>query len=79
MDQFNEWGDQYGPIYRLSLVGNMHVVLSTEDAANDLLVKRGAIYSGRGGLTALSEGLTRSLAMLVMPPNGAVLLITAFS
>ena len=79
MVQFKEWGDQYGPIYRLSPVGNTHIIVSTEDAANELLVKRGAIYSGRGGLTALSEGLTRNLATLVMPPNGAVLLSTPFS
>lgn len=78
-NQLKEWGDQYRRIYRLCFVGNTHIILSTQDAANDLLVKKGAIYSGRGGLTAFSEGLTRNLATLVMPPNDTVSLSTAFS
>ncbi|KZV94880.1 cytochrome P450 [Exidia glandulosa HHB12029] len=46
--QFTNWADQYGPIVSLSLPGSKTlVVLQTLDTINDLLDKRGVLYSDR--------------------------------
>jgi hypothetical protein len=39
--------DQYGPIFGLGIADGAHVVVSTENIANDLIHKRGALYSSR--------------------------------
>jgi len=57
---FNRWTGEYGPIVQFSILGQKQVVLSSEKAANDLLVKRGNIYSDRGTAPAvkvLTQGL----------------------
>ncbi|KAK5730067.1 hypothetical protein LTR15_000001 [Elasticomyces elasticus] len=45
--QFKKWADEYGPIYQVKAFGTTLVVISKESFANDLLSKRGAIYSDR--------------------------------
>ena len=45
--RFKEWSDQYGPIYQINVFGVNHIWLATDNVAQDLLVKRGAIYSDR--------------------------------
>ncbi|KZT67207.1 cytochrome P450 [Daedalea quercina L-15889] len=45
--QFLEWARQYGPIFRVRMGPTHLVVLNTAHAADELLVNRGAIYSGR--------------------------------
>ncbi|KAL4797741.1 cytochrome P450 [Aspergillus venezuelensis] len=44
----------YGPIYKLSIFGSTHVIISSSKIAEDLLAKRGAIYSDRGHLHMLN-------------------------
>ena len=38
--KFKEWGDKYGPLYRLNIAGREHYIVSSEKIANDLLRER---------------------------------------
>ncbi|KAK4545451.1 hypothetical protein LTR36_002801 [Oleoguttula mirabilis] len=65
--RFKEWADQYGPLFRLSLAGREHYVVSTEKVANALLRERGNIYSSREQLPAAVKLLGDSLRPLFYP------------
>ena len=65
--QFHEWSKQYGPLYRLKLVNQNHVIVSTEDIANDLLRERGTLYSSRAYLPMATELLSHNLRPLFLP------------
>lgn len=65
--KFFEWSKQYGPLYRLNLAGQTHVIVSSEDIANDLLRERGNIYSSRVQLPMATELLSRNLRPLLIP------------
>ncbi|KAK1074070.1 hypothetical protein LTR74_001317 [Friedmanniomyces endolithicus] len=65
--QFLEWSKKYGPLYSLNLAGQKHVVISTEDIANDLLRERGNLYSSRMNLPMATELLSRNLRPLLLP------------
>lgn len=45
--RFKEWADTYGPIFSLTIGPTKIVVLCDRRAANQLLDKRGSIYSDR--------------------------------
>ncbi|KAH9829079.1 cytochrome P450 [Rhodofomes roseus] len=45
--QFLAWAREYGPIFRVRMGFTQMVVLNTAEAADELLVNRGTIYSGR--------------------------------
>jgi cytochrome P450 len=64
-----EWADQYGPIYKLNIMGGTHIVLSTETAANDLLAMKGSIYSDRPHMTMAYELVSRSGNLATTPAN----------
>ncbi|EJD47046.1 cytochrome P450 [Auricularia subglabra TFB-10046 SS5] len=49
--KFSEWTRQYGDVVYLNLFGQPMIILGSPEAANDLLVKRGAIYSDRPRFT----------------------------
>ncbi|KAI0016429.1 cytochrome P450 [Xylariomycetidae sp. FL0641] len=51
--KFKEWADIHGPIYRTSMLGQQFIILSDEKIAEELLVKRSKIYSGRPQIRAL--------------------------
>jgi hypothetical protein len=53
------------------LLGTKQVVLGTEKVTNDLFVKRGNIYSGRG-IPAALEFLTQGLVTALMQKTGKV-------
>ncbi|KAI1816873.1 putative cytochrome P450 [Poronia punctata] len=59
--QFQQWAEEYGPIYSLMLGSKTMIVLSSDHAIKDLLDKRSAIYSDRMdmyiGQTIISGGL----------------------
>ena len=42
--KFKTWADEYGPVFRLNIMGRNHVVVSNETIANDLLRERGNLY-----------------------------------
>lgn len=46
-ETFHEWSKQYGDVMYLEVLGKPIVVLSSEEAASDLLERRGANYSDR--------------------------------
>jgi cytochrome P450 len=48
--KFKEWADIYGPIFKIDVLGNTHVIISSQTIAEDLMAKRAAIYSDRGTL-----------------------------
>ncbi|KAH7034771.1 cytochrome P450 [Microdochium trichocladiopsis] len=49
------WADQYGPVYRTSMMGQEFIVISDIKIAEEILVKRGHIYSGRAQVRALYD------------------------
>lgn len=51
--KFKEWADIYGPIYQTSMIDQTFVIVSDEQIAEELLIKRGHIYSGRPQIRAL--------------------------
>ncbi|KAK7748126.1 hypothetical protein SLS53_001380 [Cytospora paraplurivora] len=51
--KLKEWADIYGPIYQMGVPGADFVIISDEQIAEELLVKRGHIYSGRPQIRAL--------------------------
>ena len=67
--KFKEWGDKYGPLYRLNIAGREHYIVSSEKIANDLLRERGNIYSSREQLPAAAKLLGDDLRPLFWPHN----------
>ena len=65
--QFTEWSKQYGPLYRLNLAGQNHVIVSSEKIANDLLRERGNLYSSRAHLPMATELVSRNMRPLLLP------------
>ncbi|ETS76797.1 hypothetical protein PFICI_12184 [Pestalotiopsis fici W106-1] len=45
--KFYEWSREYGPIYQQSMFGSIHVWITSEEIAHELLSKRAATYSDR--------------------------------
>ena len=45
--QFQEWAQEYGPVYSIILGTKTMIVLNTDQAVKDLLDKRSGIYSSR--------------------------------
>lgn len=58
---------QYGPLFRLNIAGRNHIVVSTEEIANDLLRERGNIYSDREQLPMAAQLLSNNLRPLFLP------------
>lgn len=64
--KFHEYIREYGPIVRLTIMGQDHVLLGTEKVVDDLAKARGAIYNGRPQAPA-SSLLTKDINLLMMP------------
>ncbi|KAI0096816.1 putative cytochrome P450 [Hypoxylon sp. NC0597] len=65
--QFHAWGKTYGPIFHLNMLGQSVIVLSTSQAAHELLAKRGATFSDRPRLVLAGELALKGLNTLLMP------------
>ncbi|KAH8649163.1 cytochrome P450 [Xylariales sp. PMI_506] len=65
--QFYTWGKEYGPLVYLNMLGQSVIILSTNQAAQDLLSRRGAHYSDRPRLVVAGEIATRGLHILLRP------------
>ncbi|KAJ3485041.1 hypothetical protein NLI96_g5232 [Meripilus lineatus] len=63
---FAQWGEQWGKIMSLNLLGQRVVILNSAEFATELLEKRGAIYSDRPTLTMSGElvGWKNSLGLV---------------
>ncbi|KAK4120572.1 cytochrome P450 [Parathielavia appendiculata] len=51
--KFKEWADEHGPIYYTRALNQPFIIVSDEKIAEELLVKRGHIYSGRPQIRSL--------------------------
>lgn len=51
--RLKEWADIYGPIYQTRMLNQTFIIVSDEKIAEELLVKRGHIYSGRPQIRSL--------------------------
>ncbi|KAL2130751.1 hypothetical protein VTI74DRAFT_5989 [Chaetomium olivicolor] len=56
--KFYEWSKKYGPIYSIEIFGTVHVWISSEAVAHDLLAKRASIYSDRPMIPNLPDNRT---------------------
>ncbi|OTB05000.1 hypothetical protein M426DRAFT_57638 [Hypoxylon sp. CI-4A] len=56
--KFHEWSKEYGPIYQTEMFGTVHVWISSERVANDLLSRRAANYSDRPLIPNLPDNRT---------------------
>ncbi len=56
--KFYEWSKTYGPIYQMEIFGSVHVWISSERIAHELLSKRAAIYSDRPMIPNLPDNRT---------------------
>ena len=65
--KFKDWADQYGPIYKISLAGTEHVIISSEKIANDLLRERGNFYSDRDQAPMAAKLLSDNLRPVLLP------------
>lgn len=65
--KFQEWSKQFGPLFRLNIAGRNHIIVSTEEIANDLLRERGTIYSSREQLPMVAQLVSDSLRPLFLP------------
>ncbi|MCJ1436975.1 hypothetical protein MMC27_006358 [Xylographa pallens] len=59
--QFHEWAKTYGPIYQVNLAGTNCVFISSPSIAEDVFVKRAAIYSDRPFIPAFKHDVTAHL------------------
>lgn len=59
------WSKKYGPVMHLSMGGQPLVILSTHQAAHDLLNKRSGRYSDRPRMVMAGELVTRGMHMLL--------------
>lgn len=53
--KFKEWADIHGPIYETSMMGQKFIIISDEEMATELLVKRGNSFAGRPQIRALID------------------------
>lgn len=53
--KFQEWAGIYGPIYQTSMMGQNFVIISDEEIARELLLKRADQTSGRAQIRALLD------------------------
>lgn len=73
--KFWEWSQEYGPIYQMEIFGSQHVWISSEKIANDLLAKRGAIYSDRPTIPNLPDNRTSGDYLALLGRTGAFQLL----
>ncbi|KAJ5496752.1 hypothetical protein N7463_008739 [Penicillium fimorum] len=63
---YRKWSKQYGPIVHLNMLGQHVIILSTSEAAHELLAKRGALFSDRPRLFLATELALKGLNILMM-------------
>ena len=63
------WSKKHGPVMYLSMGGQPLIVLSTHQAAHDLLNRRSARYSDRPRMVMAGELVTKGMHMLLRPYN----------
>ncbi|KAL2161788.1 hypothetical protein VTH06DRAFT_7572 [Thermothelomyces fergusii] len=69
--KFFEWSKQYGPIYQMKIFGTVHVWISSESVARDLLSKRSKIYSDRPLIPNLPDNRTSGTYLALLGRTAA--------
>ncbi|KAI5863304.1 cytochrome P450 [Durotheca rogersii] len=67
--KFYEWSKEYGPIYQTEMFGTVHVWISSERIAQDLLSRRAANYSDRPQIPNLPDNRTSGHYLALMGRN----------
>lgn len=67
--QYKAWHNQYGPLISLKLAGFNVIIIGSHKVANDLLDKRGLIYSTRPRMIYANECMTNGLQPGLQPYN----------
>jgi cytochrome P450 len=68
--KFHEWSKEFGPIYQHEMFGSVHVWISSERIAHDLLSKRSLIYSDRPLIPNLADNRTSGNYLALLGRNG---------
>ncbi|RWA06488.1 hypothetical protein EKO27_g8620 [Xylaria grammica] len=68
--KFYDWSKEYGPIYQTEMFGTVHVWISSERVAHDLLSRRAAIYSDRPQIPNLPDNRTKGEYLALTGRNG---------
>ena len=68
--RFKQWSDIYGPIFQINVFGVNHIWLASDKIAQDLLVKRGNIYSDRPPINNLKDSKTAGEYIPLLGHNG---------
>ncbi|OJJ42182.1 hypothetical protein ASPZODRAFT_155475 [Penicilliopsis zonata CBS 506.65] len=66
---YHEWSKRYGPIIHVNILGQPVIILSTSEAAHDLLAIRGATFSDRPYLFLATDLAMKGLSILFMNYN----------
>lgn len=64
--KFAEWGRMYGPVYSLMVGSSPMIMLQSQEAARELLDRRGSNYSSRPDMYIMSELSSRGLRQVAM-------------
>jgi hypothetical protein len=68
--KLKEWADEYGPMYRIKMLGTSFVVVSDETVAEEILVKRAKQYSDRPSIRSLVDSKSTFGSMEYLPLMG---------
>lgn len=71
--KFFDWSKTYGPIYQTTMFGTVHVWISSEQVAHDLLAKRATIYSDRPTIPNLPDNRTSGEYLALLGRTGLLL------
>lgn len=73
--KFFDWSKTYGPIYQTTMFGTVHVWISSEQVAHDLLAKRATIYSDRPTIPNLPDNRTSGEYLALLGRTGLSLFL----
>lgn len=68
--KLKEWADIYGPIYYTEMFGSKFVVISGEEVAEELLVKRAKFNSDRPQMRSVTDSKSTEGGMEYLPLMG---------
>ncbi len=77
--KFYEWSKVYGPIYQMEIFGDVHIWISSEAVAHDLLSRRSLIYSDRPTIPNLPDNRTSGEYLALLGRTGRNLLLWTFA
>jgi hypothetical protein len=77
--RFTQWGKELGPLFKLNILDQTHVIISDEKVAQTLLEDRGVQYSDRPWFKFTCGLLTCNLHLLLLSNNGLFTLFNVLS